>query len=473
MSERMFSKKKNSSLYSSSKHVQRKGLFHRQPFAPHKDIPDDKLPDLQTRWERAKTPNYVFQYLNPQPAPTPAVDTGNIQRQEDGLEDQIQTLPLEHLQLQEALGEKPEEDLQASLRANIQRQENQETEEEPEDLQTKLLPNIQRTETPQEDENLQTKSLGQLQRTKTEEENPEELQTKLTVGTPGDKYEQEADQMVVKVMTMPEPETPQLIQRETGEDEEVQMKPLAKSITPYVIQKSEEKNQMNGEGLTNYGKINPYSKVKTNTLIGKKVEEEESQARVEAKNALDKAKTELTRKYKLHKLRKLLNTSPEEFLESMKNTLLSIETQFENALTIQDSKSAIQQLRQVKEGADSFEKMLQSTLKEIIPAESQTQDEKQNTQKQETKQRKIKGWNLDETIEKQLQSRGQLSALNRIPGSSLSPLSSQEVRSLNPKQLEKRLQDLVDSGEIDQKRKNKIMRTVRKFFEDRDLTHGQ
>jgi lipoate-protein ligase A len=203
------------------------------------------------------------------------------------------------------------------------------------------------------------------------------------------------------------------------------------------------------------------------------VEAEESQARVEAKNALDKAKTELTRKYKLHKLRKLLNTSPEEFLESMKNTLLSIETQFENALSIQDSKSAIQQLRQVKEGADSFEKMLQNTLKEIIPAELQTQDEKQNTQKQETKQRKTRGWNLDETIEKQLQSRGQLSALNRIPGSSLSPLSSQEVRSLNPKQLEKRLQDLVDFNKIDQKRKNKIMRTVRKFFEDRDLTHGQ
>jgi hypothetical protein len=42
--------------------------------------------------------------------------------------------------------------------------------------------------------------------------------------------------MVAKVMTMPEPETPQLIQRETGEDEEVQMKPLAKSITSYVIQ---------------------------------------------------------------------------------------------------------------------------------------------------------------------------------------------------------------------------------------------
>lgn len=203
------------------------------------------------------------------------------------------------------------------------------------------------------------------------------------------------------------------------------------------------------------------------------MEAEESLARVEAKNALDKAKTELTRKYKLHKLRKLVNTSPDEFLESMKKTLLSIESQFEKAVSIQDSKSAIQALSQIKEGAESVEKLLQVTLREIIPAKSQIQDEKQNTQKQETKQRETKSWNLEETIETQLKSRGQLAALNRIPGGSLSPLSSQEVRSLNPRQLEKRLQDLVDSGKIDQKRKKKILRTVRKFFEDRDLTHEQ
>ena len=203
------------------------------------------------------------------------------------------------------------------------------------------------------------------------------------------------------------------------------------------------------------------------------MEAEESQARVEAKNALDKAKTELTRNYKLYKLRKLVNANPQEFLESIKKTLLSIESQFEEAVSIQDLREKIQTLRQVKEGAESVEKLLQFTLQEIIPAESQTQDDEQNTQKQETKQRETKGWNLEETIETQLRSRGQLAALNRIPGGSLSPLSSQEVRSLNPIQLEQRLQDLVDSGTIDQKRKKRILRTVQKFFEDRDLTHGQ
>ena len=276
MSESMFSKKKNNSLWSSSKPVQRKGLFDRQPFAPPKDIPDDQLPDLQTRWERAKTPNYVFQYLNPQPAPTPAVDTGNIQRQEDREEDQIQTLPLEHVQLQEAPGEKPSEDLQASLRANIQPQENQQQDENiqtlplaqvqlkeapgekpSEDLQALPSADIQRQET-QEDENLQTKPLAlqlqeteekpeedlqalplsNIQRQETQEE--DEIQAKLTVGAPGDKYEQEADQMAAKVMAMPEPQTPQPIQRQTGEEEEVQMKPLAQSITPLIQRQTAE-----------------------------------------------------------------------------------------------------------------------------------------------------------------------------------------------------------------------------------------
>jgi hypothetical protein len=310
MSESMFSKKKNNSLWSSSKPVQRKGLFDRQPFAPPRDIPDDQLPDLQTRWERAKTPNYVFQYLNPQPAPTPAVDTGNIQRQEDREEDEIQALPLEHVQLQEAEEEKPEENLQASPLANIERQENQEEDENiqtlplaqvqlqeaegekpSEDLQALPLSNIQRQET-QEDENLQTLPLAQVQLQEAQEDKPsedlqalplsniqrqetqeeDEIQTKLTVETPGDKYEQEADQMAAKVMAMPEPQTPQLIQRQTGEEEEVQMKPLAQSITPLIQrqtaegEESEEVQMLQRKGS---GSFSPSSNVES-SLNGSK-----------------------------------------------------------------------------------------------------------------------------------------------------------------------------------------------------------
>jgi Domain of unknown function (DUF4157) len=59
------------------------------------------------------------------------------------------------------------------------------------------------------------------------------VQTKLTVGAPGDKYEQEADAMASQVMSMPD----SAVQREVAPeetDEEVQTKPLAAGITSLV-----------------------------------------------------------------------------------------------------------------------------------------------------------------------------------------------------------------------------------------------
>ncbi|MDX2100603.1 MAG: DUF4157 domain-containing protein [Leptolyngbyaceae cyanobacterium bins.59] len=65
---------------------------------------------------------------------------------------------------------------------------------------------------------------------------PGAIQAKLTVGAPGDQYEQEADQVANQVMNMPEPAQ---VQRQTGqEEEEVQAKPLAAGITP-VVQRQE------------------------------------------------------------------------------------------------------------------------------------------------------------------------------------------------------------------------------------------
>lgn len=60
-------------------------------------------------------------------------------------------------------------------------------------------------------------------------------QAKLTVGQPGDFYEQEADRVAQQVISMPDSATQQPIQREAmTEEEELQMKPLADSITPLV-----------------------------------------------------------------------------------------------------------------------------------------------------------------------------------------------------------------------------------------------
>lgn len=64
------------------------------------------------------------------------------------------------------------------------------------------------------------------------------IQPKITVGAPGDKYEQEADQMAAQVMSRAAPVHSPPVQRQAApEEEEVQTKPLAASITPLVQRK--------------------------------------------------------------------------------------------------------------------------------------------------------------------------------------------------------------------------------------------
>ena len=69
-------------------------------------------------------------------------------------------------------------------------------------------------------------------------DSPAPVQAKLTVGAPGDKYEQEADGMAAKVMAMRAPENEEPIQRQTPTEEkkaeEVQTKPDSAAITPLV-----------------------------------------------------------------------------------------------------------------------------------------------------------------------------------------------------------------------------------------------
>jgi hypothetical protein len=63
------------------------------------------------------------------------------------------------------------------------------------------------------------------------------IQPKIAVGAPGDKYEQEADQMAQQVMSMPAAISHppiQRLERQEEEKEQVQTKPLAASITPLV-----------------------------------------------------------------------------------------------------------------------------------------------------------------------------------------------------------------------------------------------
>jgi Domain of unknown function (DUF4157) len=76
------------------------------------------------------------------------------------------------------------------------------------------------------------------------------IQAKLTIGQPGDKYEQEADSVADRVMAMSEPA--QVQREELGEEEEeLQMKPLAGMISPLVqreeLPEEEEELQMKPE----------------------------------------------------------------------------------------------------------------------------------------------------------------------------------------------------------------------------------
>jgi hypothetical protein len=75
------------------------------------------------------------------------------------------------------------------------------------------------------------------------------IQAKLTVGAAGDRYEQEADRVADQVMSMqlPSPDRGGArgeVQRQAEEEEEVQTKPLAASITPLVQRQAEEEEEV-------------------------------------------------------------------------------------------------------------------------------------------------------------------------------------------------------------------------------------
>jgi len=76
------------------------------------------------------------------------------------------------------------------------------------------------------------------------------IQAKLTIGKPNDKYEQEADRVAERVMSMPEPQVQQKIEESTfakasvdKEEEPIQTKPLASEITPWVQRQTEEEEE--------------------------------------------------------------------------------------------------------------------------------------------------------------------------------------------------------------------------------------
>ena len=60
------------------------------------------------------------------------------------------------------------------------------------------------------------------------------LQTKLKIGVPHDKYEQEADRIADQVMRVPEPKVQRQAEPEEEEEELIQTKIIANTITPLI-----------------------------------------------------------------------------------------------------------------------------------------------------------------------------------------------------------------------------------------------
>ena len=120
----------------------------------------------------------------------------------------------------------------------IQPQEEEGEETAPETIQAKCSeceaespePTVQRREEEEDgsDESVPVQSMAEEGEAVSEDETT--LQAKLSVGKPGDKYEQEADNMAAQVMAMGDPSVPQ----EEMDGETVQAKPLAGEVTPLV-----------------------------------------------------------------------------------------------------------------------------------------------------------------------------------------------------------------------------------------------
>ena len=69
------------------------------------------------------------------------------------------------------------------------------------------------------------------------------IQAKLSVGQPNDKYEQEADRVADQVMRMPD----STAQRQTVEEEPIQTRRIANTITPLIQRQTEPEEEEEAE----------------------------------------------------------------------------------------------------------------------------------------------------------------------------------------------------------------------------------
>jgi hypothetical protein len=114
------------------------------------------------------------------------------------------------------------------------------------------------------------------------------LQTKLTVGAAGDRYEQEADRVADEVMSKPAPSRePQSVQRQ-GEEDELQFKPLESSISSMVQTQAEEEEELQTKPILQRAPEEE-KEIQTKPILQRASEEEEE---IQTKPILQRAPEE-------------------------------------------------------------------------------------------------------------------------------------------------------------------------------------
>jgi len=179
------------------------GVFpSNQPDLGADSLAEGPAPDIATQMAHAAKYGHSL---------TKTVNSGTLQRQSQN-EDELKTKPETTLQRQT---DEEDKDIQARVDPNaLQRQ----ADEDDKELQRQPQDEEELKRQPEEDDDLKEKA----------------IQPKLTIGEPGDKYEQEADQMAARVMRMPDPmEKPgsteageQFVQREAENKDDLKQRPL-------------------------------------------------------------------------------------------------------------------------------------------------------------------------------------------------------------------------------------------------------
>jgi phage-related protein len=235
---------KNSSSWSPAFHQDKsESLFKPRPFSiqPEADMEDSEKQEIPA-YSRADRDAISAKLLNTMGANVQSQAETESQKPEsesEELDSEEMSNETETLQRTSESGEAGDDDDNSPHRGAIQRHvDNSESEL-----------HSQGIEAEESDEEMSLEA-GAIQR-QSESEDPEDdvksVQTKLTVGAPGDKYEQEADSVAAQVMSMSVQPAPSMPIQRQGEEEEqeplVQRSSLADSITPLVQRLREEQEE--------------------------------------------------------------------------------------------------------------------------------------------------------------------------------------------------------------------------------------